>query len=131
MKHPKGHAALIAVLVVTSVSLMIVLSLNLVVVDEYRYVQGMEDFTQAHYMAVVCQDEALHRIVSNTAYTGGSISLTEGDCTMSVSQATNYTIQVTGELADRYMKIETVAERKDSFGNFYMKMIDWDGVDDF
>lgn len=84
--HKKdGAAALITIIVLFAVILATGLVIAKFSLNELALDQDLNNSNQALHIAESCSDEASFRLKQNSSYTGGSISMTDGDCSVSVS----------------------------------------------
>ena len=134
MIKPKGQIALIAVLLVVSVSMIIVLSLNILAIGETRMVSALENSMQSYYLADSCQEEAFIKLLRNgNAYSGESLSLSVGDCDIDVNiqSENNFEVSVTADTSSRYRKIRSQVLREFVDPDYFMSLTAWDEVIDF
>ncbi len=82
-----GYIALIAVLIITGVTLAISITLNLSGIQESRSGLLLQQTQQAQALADSCLDEAYLRVKRNSNYTGSVLNIADGSCTITVVPA--------------------------------------------
>jgi hypothetical protein len=105
--NQKGAAALLLVVIVGSVALVMAYGVSLFGLGEleisYTSQQGGESFSIANG----CMDEALRQLRLSDAYTGGSLSVGDGSCTIGVDAGSGHTISVTSTLGNYTQVLQT------------------------
>ncbi len=81
----KGYIALIAVVIITAVTLAISLSLNVLSIDELQISLLRQESVQSQALAQTCLEEAYGRLRQDNDYSGGSLNIGDGSCTISIA----------------------------------------------
>lgn len=102
-----GYIALVSVLIISAVIVVIAISVALLSISEGQLSlaevksQTSLDFVDA------CAEDVLLRINNDETYSGGTLSLPQGDCTVVVNSAgTDFTVTVEGTLDGYRKKVE-------------------------
>jgi hypothetical protein len=83
VNNQKGYIALIALIIISAVTLAIALSMNSLSITETDTGLLRQQSTQAEQAAYSCLQEAYLRLMRNGAYTGGTtLSVPPGSCTV-------------------------------------------------
>jgi hypothetical protein len=106
-KGEKGIAALLTIVIVAAATLIMAYSSSLLGLGELELGHTSQKGEEAFAVADGCMEEALRRIRVNTSYTGGSLNVSNGSCTITVTGSGPYTITVTGTVGDYNKKIAT------------------------
>lgn len=94
MSNQKGYIAIITVIIITSVVVVAVSTAALLSIGEEQSAQALSTGEGALNIAESCMEQALLLIQGNPNYTGGSLTLPEGNCTITASHAgSTWTIQ--------------------------------------
>ena len=113
MKH--GYIAISSLLVIAVVTLAIGLSVTLLGVNEADSSLSVTKSIEANTIAQSCIEEAFLRLRDNASYTGGSLTVGNGSCTITVAgSGINRTITTVGTLVGppSYVKrIQAIAKR--------------------
>lgn len=104
----RGVAALLTIVIVAAATLIMAYSASLLGLGELDLGYTAQKGEEAFSVADGCIEEALHRMRLNAGYTGGSLSLTNGSCTITVSGSNPYTIGAIGTSGDYNKKLEAV-----------------------
>lgn len=105
--NQKGYIALIAVLIVVVATLAISLSLNLLSIGETQSGLLKQQSAQSFELADSCLEEALLKLKSDDAYTGGSLNIEQGSCTITVvSQGQNRIVTAESDVNNIKKKLE-------------------------
>jgi hypothetical protein len=102
----KGVAALLTIVIVAAATLLMAYSASLLGLGELELGHTSQKGEEAFSVADGCMEEALRRIRVDTSYTGGSLSVLNGSCTIAVTGSGPYTITVTGTSGEYNKKIE-------------------------
>ncbi|MCH7492610.1 hypothetical protein IID19_03410 [Patescibacteria group bacterium] len=84
-KNQRGYIALIAVIIILSVTLAISLTMNVLSVDETKTGLLKQQSAQSFAVADACMREAYLRVKRDNSYTGGNLNIGVGSCTIVVS----------------------------------------------
>lgn len=105
LEKPKGYIALIAILIITSVTLAIGISINLLSINETKIGLMQEQTTASFFTADGCLEEAILRIKREpTKYLGGELNLGDGSCSITV-MARVTSCNITGKDSNNYRTI--------------------------
>ena len=85
IENQRGYIALIAVIIILSVTLAISLTMNVLSVDETKTGLLKQQSAQSFAAADACIREAYLRIKRDNNYTGGNLNIGVGSCTIVVS----------------------------------------------
>lgn len=114
-KNQKGFVAFTSILVVAAVVFAIVSSIPILGVDEAQGALGNTKSSQTTSVVQGCLDEALLRLRKDGAYTGGSLSLGDGSCIISISESSGvFSIDIEGSITgppDYNKKLQAQARR--------------------
>mgnify|MGYP007123701188 CR=1 FL=1 len=108
----KGVAALLTIIIVGASALIMAFSASILGLGEldmgYISQQGAETLA----IADGCMEESLERLRNDASYAGGSLSLGDGSCIITVSTSgNNSTTTVTANIDSKYFKkIRTTAD---------------------
>lgn len=80
-----GAVALISVLVISAVIVVIGVGINLRSIGSLQSAFKSRRSTEAFYVADTCIEEALIRLRRNAAYSGGSLAVGDGTCTITIA----------------------------------------------
>lgn len=112
MHTSKGMAATITVMVLSVVVLLIMTTVSLTSIGGGQAALGLTKGENARYITESCLEDALNSIRKSSSYAGGTITLPEGACTVTVGKSgTTYTITATTTATDYKKTIEVVAVR--------------------
>ena len=124
-----GFIALASMLVISAVTLAIATSVALLGVGEANTALGFKKGQEVLKNAEGCGEEALLRLRDNASYSGGSLSVGNGSCTISISgTGSDKTIDVEAAIAgppEYVRKIQLVVKRT---GNS-INIISWQEVE--
>ncbi len=81
----KGMAALISVIVIFVVVLGAGITISAIAINELSLDLEAAESNQALQIAESCADEASFRLKRDSGYTGGTLSFTKGDCTITIT----------------------------------------------
>lgn len=95
----KGFIALVSLLIISAVALSIAVSIVIIGVGEADVAFSTRQGNEATQIAQSCVEEALFRLRGNNGYVGGSLSVGNGSCTITVSGTTTKTITATATLS--------------------------------
>jgi hypothetical protein len=99
LRNKGGYIALVSILVITAVALAISVSISLLGVGEAKSSLDYRRGQEALKIAESCIEEALFRLRNDDTYTGGSLSIGNGSCTISVSgSGSDRTIDVVAQV---------------------------------
>ena len=95
----KGFIAIVSFLVIGVVTLGIAVSISLLGVEEAKssltYLKGKKTAK----LAEGCSEEALLRLRNNQNYSGGTLNLSEGSCTLNITNNnSNKNVEITAQL---------------------------------
>lgn len=103
----KGVAALITIVIVAAAALIMAYSASLIGMGELDLGYTAQKGDEAFSFTDGCLNEAYHRLSSDPNYTGGSLSVSEGSCIISVTgSGNNRNIVVTGTVDEYHKKIQ-------------------------
>jgi len=103
-----GYIALIAVLIIVVVTLSIGISLNSISIGETQSGLLKQQSAQSLAVADSCLQEAYLRIERASDYTGGSLNIGQGSCTINiVPQGSDRIIIVTSDVNDIVKSVES------------------------
>ncbi len=83
--NQEGVAALITIIVIFALILTTGLAVAKFSINELALDQDASDSHRALQVAESCSEEATFRLKLDSSYTGDTISMTDGDCTVAVS----------------------------------------------
>lgn len=108
----RGFVAISAVLVIASVVLVIGITVSMLAIGEGQAGLALYKGESALDITESCMEEALWQSRQSSSYTGGTISFTEGSCTVTVSKVGNvWTITSTGTATDYRRSVQVVMTR--------------------
>jgi len=111
-RQADGYVALSSVLVIAAVVLVIGISVSLLSISESQMSLAEKKKEETIDFVESCLEDALLRINEDESYSGGTLSLPEGDCTINISQTGNdWTITAEGTLDGFTKTIEVQLER--------------------
>jgi len=84
-KYNSGFVALVSILVISMVALSVVVSISLTGVGEAKSSLDFKKGQETIQIGYGCGEEALLRTRNDQAYTGGTLSVGEGSCTIIVN----------------------------------------------
>lgn len=114
-----GFMALTSLLVISGITLAIAVSVSILGVNESRNSLDIKKGLEADKIAVSCAEEALYRLKQNVNYSGSTLLVGDGECTISVSGAGNdKTITVEGKVETNllYRRRLTIVTRRGGGG---------------
>ncbi len=85
IKNQEGYIALIAVLIIVVVTLSIGLSMNSLSIGETQNGLIVQQSVQSQAIADSCLQEAYWQLRQDSGYTGGSLNIGQGSCTIMVT----------------------------------------------
>lgn len=95
-KNKNGAAALLTVVIIGAATLIMAFTASVLGLGELEMGYDAGQGGEAISLADGCMEEALQRLRMDVGYTGGSLSLSDGSCTIHVvSAAANRVITVT------------------------------------
>jgi len=108
MKDQRGIAALMTIVIVSAATLIMAYTASFLGLGEldlgYTFSRDGEVFS----FTDGCVNEAIYRVISDSSYSGSSLSVSEGSCIINVTGTGNdRTIIVTGTVGNYYKKIQT------------------------
>jgi hypothetical protein len=99
-KNQKGFIALTSILIISTVALAVSVSISLLGVGEAKSSLDFKKGQETLKIAEGCIEEALIRIRNDDTYTGGSLNVGDGSCTISVSgTGSDRTVDVTATIS--------------------------------
>lgn len=114
MKHgtQSGYIAITSVIIICAVALIILSAVSLLGIGEtqsgFASVRGNTSF----YLAEGCMEHALLQARNNNGYTGGTLTMPEGVCTITVSKSgTAWTITALVPYQGHTQTVQTDIER--------------------
>ncbi len=111
LESKQGYIALISIIIITAVILIISISINLSGVSEIQMSVSENQSLESFAVAEAGISEAMIRLKRDSGYSGGSLNIGNGSCTIEVtSNASNRTITSTGIVNDLTRKIESIVE---------------------
>lgn len=126
LKNQQGFIALIAVLIIVSVTLSIGLSLNILSINETQSSLIRQNSTQTFGIVDGCAREAYLRVERDNNYAGGSLNIGQGSCIITVvPQGTDRIITIESDVNNSVRKIETSVDVTSSniFVNYWLELI--------
>lgn len=105
---PQGFMALMSILVISAISLVIAVTLNLTVVWESLLITEQNNNLNAYYLAHSCAEEGLLRIRRDINYTDGTILIdTQNSCKVSILNSNGvFILTATGESYENTQQLE-------------------------
>ncbi|MEK7504817.1 MAG: hypothetical protein AAB589_00830 [Patescibacteria group bacterium] len=122
LNYHNGFMALMAVLVLGGGTLLLALSSSYLGLAELESSNLETKAGQALVAADGCLDETLRRLRLNPAYTGGSLTLGDASCIITVTGSGTKTIMITATLGQINKKIQVTASLT---GNVINQPITW------
>jgi hypothetical protein len=124
-----GYIALISILAISAVALAISVSISLLGVGEakssFDYRRGQETLK----IAEGCVEETLLRLRNDSTYSGGSLNVGNGTCTINVSGAgADKTIDVSAQLTDLSSYTQNIQVMAKRTGNS-ITMVSWNQIE--
>lgn len=108
INNQDGYIALIAVLIIVVATLAIGLSLNSLSIGETQSGLLAQQSIQSQSIADSCMNEAYQKLKFDGTYTGGSLNIGQGSCTITVvPTALDYLITVQSDVNNIITKIES------------------------
>lgn len=110
MKHQqksenhRGYIALVSLLMISAVALGIALVVAPLSISEAQMSLSVKKGNEARYVAEACAENALEMIKDSPAYSGETLSILGGSCTISVSTAGNDWTVISVAEKDNYSK---------------------------
>jgi hypothetical protein len=105
--NQRGVAALVIIVVVGAAALIFAQGAALLGLGELDLGYTSQKGAEAFSVADGCMEEALERMRKSTSYTGNSLNVTNGSCTITVTGSNPYTITVLGTTGNFNKKIES------------------------
>ena len=97
---PGGFAALLTIVIIGAAALLMARNASLLGLGELDLGYTSQKGEEAFSVADGCMEEALRRLRINTTYPGGTLSVSNGSCTITVAGIDpNRTVTVTGTVA--------------------------------
>lgn len=94
-----GFVAITSLLIIAAVVLSVTVSISLLGVGELQNTQTYRQGIKTKALANACMEEGLQRLKNNANYSGGTLQLPAGSCTIEVTPvAANYSINITAQL---------------------------------
>jgi hypothetical protein len=100
----RGMAALLVVVIIGAALLIMAYSAIYLGLGELEMGYDSQRGDEAMSVADGCMEEALHRLEKDNGYSGGTITLDNGTCTMAVSGAAGSRTIIVTATADEYTK---------------------------
>jgi len=126
-----GYIALVTVLIITAVTLMIAISVNLESMGETKISLAKNQSSKAFYLATACAEDALMKLKDNLNYGGDEIlTFTQGTCTILPVEGVgnqNRLIKVIGNVSNYTRRIRIEISRV----NPDMEISSWQEVTGF
>ena len=95
----RGVAALLTVVIIAAAVLIMAYTASILGLGELDMGYTSSQGTKSYVSADGCMEEALYRIRKNNSYTGGTLSLDNGSCIISVSGSDpDYSVAVTSTI---------------------------------
>jgi hypothetical protein len=108
LKSQRGVAALLTIVIISAAVLVMSLSASKLGLGELELGYTSQKGTEALSAAEGCMDEALRQMRLNTSYSGDTLNLSNGSCTITVvTSGSDRTITVTGTVGDYNKKIQS------------------------
>jgi hypothetical protein len=105
--HERGVAALLTIVIVAAATLIMAYSASLLGLGELELGYTSQKGEEAFSIADGCMEEAMRRIRVNTSYTGDSLNVSNGSCTITVTGSGPYTLGVIASTTEsHYKKLE-------------------------
>jgi hypothetical protein len=105
--NQRGIAALLTIIIVGAATLIMAYSASLLGLGELEMGYASQQGGEALSVADGCMEEAFRHLKLNSSYSGGSLNLGNGSCTITiVPSGNNRTITITGTVGDYNKKIE-------------------------
>ena len=127
----RGYIALITVLIVTAVTLMIAISVNLKSMGESKMSLAKNQSSKSFYLATACAEDALMKLKDNLDYGGNEIlTFTYGTCAILPIEGTgnqDRLIKAIGYVSDYTRRIKIEISRV----NPNMEISSWQEVVEF
>lgn len=115
MNSKNGFIALTSILVISAVALAVTVSISLLGVGEAKSSLDFKKGQEALKIAEGCVEEALLRLRDDASYSGGSLNVGNGSCTINISgTGSDRTIDVSATLSvppDYVKKLQITAKR--------------------
>jgi hypothetical protein len=108
LEAERGVAALVVIVVVGAAALVLVQGAALLGLGELDSAYTSQKGSEAFSIADGCMEEAFERMRLSTSYAGGSLNVSNGSCTITLSGSNPYTITVLGTTGNFNKKIEAV-----------------------
>lgn len=101
LNNQQGAAALVAIIIVTAMVVLISISLAYISINNLEFGFASQRSGDVILSAESCAEEAMYRLSSDNSYSGGSLTVGDVDCTITVSGAPcgTCTISVEAEVA--------------------------------
>jgi len=123
-----GFIAFTSLLVISAVALTIALSISLLGINEAKSSLDFKKGQETLKIAEGCLEEALIRLRDKVDYSGGSLNLGDGSCTISISgTGSDRTIDITATITgppDYIKKLQAVIKRT----GYAVNLISWQEV---
>ena len=102
----RGAIALISTLVVISVIFTVALSMSILGIGAIDVTRVTNESHKAFSVAEACLDEAMLRLLRDSSWTGDTLTVGDGSCTITVAGAGPFTINVVATVADATRRVE-------------------------
>ena len=120
-----GFIAFTSLLIISAVALAIAASISLLGVDEAKSSLSFKKGQESLKLAEGCLEEALIRLRDDNDYTGGSLNLGDGSCTIGVSgEGNDRTITIQSTISDPPDYIKNLSATVKLTGNS-IKLVTW------
>ena len=121
----KGFIAFTSLLIISAVALAIAASISLLGVDEAKSSLSFKKGQESLKLAEGCLEEALIRLRDDNTYSGGSLNLGDGSCTIGVSgSGSDRTITIQSTISDPPDYIKNLTATVKLTGNS-IKLVTW------
>ena len=111
LKKEKGYVLLLAVLLITAASLVIVLSLSRIMIDQLSLKLGQAESLRSFFLAEACLDDGLEKLRANWQDYSYSLSIDGNSCTIDINSApTQATIEAIGSVGNYTKKIDLLVD---------------------
>ena len=105
LKSQTGVAALLTIVIVGAATLIMAFSASILGLGELEMGYTSQQGAEAFAIADGCMEEALHRLRLDASYSGDSLNLGDGSCTITVeTSGNNSTTTVTANINEEYYK---------------------------
>lgn len=124
-----GFIAFTSLLIISAVALSIAASISLLGVDEAKSSLSFKKGQEAVKLAEGCLEESLLRLRDNATYSGGSLNLGDGSCTISISgTGANKTITIEATITEPSNYIKNLSATVKRIGNS-INLLTWQEIE--